>query len=197
MRTPAQPVRAHFSPSNTSERNVLGFFLKNLHKKTHNWPRRCFSSILLRPWLKSPSHLYSSDAPAGLRCVNTWSASQCVAHYTPQSANLNFSATGAPKTISALIPPPPPPPPPAPAAHYLWSFSLLLVSFFLWGNYVSLSVCGQHYILCKLDLEMVSRTWRSCSFFPLSLLFLGYWTHVVFAQLAYFTKWELSFKALF
>lgn len=80
--------------------------------------------------------------------------------FPPQSTNLNFRAAGSRKMISALIfllvsP------------HHLSLIfpSSACVSLVLWGNYVSLSVCGQRYILCKVDLEMASRTCRSCSFF--------------------------------
>lgn len=113
------------------------------------------------PSVLGTSLLSSSDA---LRCVNTLLDTHPATVFRPQSASLNF---GSGRMISAfiflLL---------SPTTLSLIFFSSACVSLFLWGNYVSLCVCGQRYILCKVDQERESRTCRSCSP-PLMVLVLG------------------------
>lgn len=96
-----------------------------------------------------------------LRCVNTClDTHACLIVLTvfpPQSACLSFRARRLWEDDSCFHF--------QSQSHYLWSFSLLHVSLSLSLRELrKSSVCGQRYILCKVDLEMANTTWRSCSF---------------------------------
>lgn len=112
MRTPAQPVRAHFSPSNTSQRNVLGFFSKPPQKNAQLAPALFFlhstspltqvsiTSLLIRcsSWPQVCKHLVSFTVCGSLHSPVCQPELQC---HRPSEDDFCFN-----------------PPPPA-APHYL------------------------------------------------------------------------------
>lgn len=144
---------------------------------------------LRRPWLESPSLLYSSDAPAAFGCVNTLLAPQCV---SPQSANLKFSATGSLKMISTLTPHHPTP------SHYLF-FSSACVFLSLRELRKCVYVCVGSVIF------YVSWTWKwlvepgGLALFYFLFLFYSWDAGLMwcFALLVSCTKSGLSLKMLF